>query len=78
MNRPLKGELLQLAAELAGRGVAFAVATVVRREGESSAHRGDMAIVTEAGAFFGWVGGGCTRPSVEPKPRARSPTVRRG
>ncbi len=65
MNRPLKGELLQLAAELAGRGVAFAVATVVRREGESSAHRGDMAIVTAAGAFHGWVGGGCTRPSVE-------------
>ena len=65
MNRPLKGELLELAAQLAHRGVAFAVATVVRREGESSAHRGDMAIVTADGAFHGWVGGGCTRPSVE-------------
>lgn len=65
VNRPLKGELLELAAQLARRGIGFAVATVVRREGESSAHRGDMAIVTADGEFHGWIGGGCTRPSVE-------------
>jgi xanthine dehydrogenase accessory factor len=65
MTSPLKPDLLGIAAELARRGVAFVIATVVRREGESSTHRGDMAIVSADGEFFGWLGGGCTRPSVE-------------
>jgi xanthine dehydrogenase accessory factor len=57
-------ELLQLAAELARRSEPFALATVVSRASPISAHLGDMAIVTLAGEFHGWIGGSCTRPTV--------------
>ena len=60
MNRAL----LQLAAELAGKGEPFALAVVVRREAASSAQPGDMALVTADGAFHGWLGGSCTQPTV--------------
>src|SRR4029077_666599 len=30
----------------------------------SSAHVGDVALVTERGEYHGWTGGGCTRPAV--------------
>ena len=43
---------------------AFALATVVRREPPSSARVGDSAVVTSDGAFHGWLGGSCTRPTV--------------
>jgi xanthine dehydrogenase accessory factor len=36
----------------------------VRREPPSSARVGDTALVTEAGAYHGWAGGGCTRETV--------------
>ena len=38
--------------------------TVVRREPPSSARVGDSALVTAAGDYHGWAGGGCTRETV--------------
>jgi xanthine dehydrogenase accessory factor len=53
------------AAELAAKGKSFAVATVVRVEGSSSAQRGSKAIVDEQGKLvLGWVGGGCAESTV--------------
>ena len=60
----MRTDILQLASELAGRGEAFALATVVRREPPSSARVGDAAVVTPDGKFQGWLGGSCTRPTV--------------
>ena len=60
----MRTDILQLASELAGRGEAFALATVVRREPPSSARVGDAAVVTPDGEFRGWLGGSCTRPTV--------------
>src|SRR5215813_7812054 len=60
----LKRELFELATTLSRSGRSFVIATVVRREGLSSAHQGDMAIITDDGAFHGWIGGGCTHPTV--------------
>jgi xanthine dehydrogenase accessory factor len=57
-------ELLKLAAHFAEREERFAIVTVVRREPPSSAHVGDVALVTESGEYHGWTGGGCTRSSV--------------
>jgi xanthine dehydrogenase accessory factor len=65
MSLHVKRELFDLAASLSRRGQSFVVATVVRRDGLSSAHLGDMAIIDAAGGFHGWIGGGCTRPTVE-------------
>lgn len=61
----VKRELFDLVAQLTRSGKSLVVATVVRRDGLSSAHQGDMAIVTEDGEFHGWIGGGCTRPTIE-------------
>jgi xanthine dehydrogenase accessory factor len=53
------------AAELVAEGTSFAVATVVRVEGSSSAQRGSKAIVDEQGKLvLGWVGGGCAESTV--------------
>ena len=60
----MRADTLQLASDLAGRSEAFALATVVRREPPSSARVGDSAVVTPDGAFHGWLGGSCTRPTV--------------
>lgn len=60
----MRKDLLLLAADLARRGEAFVLATVVRREPPSSARVGDTALVTPGGAFHGWLGGSCTQPSV--------------
>ncbi|MFT3697024.1 MAG: XdhC family protein [Kofleriaceae bacterium] len=60
-----KRELFDLAGRLSREGKSYVMATVVRRDGLSSAHQGDMAIVDADGAFHGWIGGGCTRPTVE-------------
>jgi xanthine dehydrogenase accessory factor len=65
MSLHVKRELFDLAARLSRRGQSFVVATVVRRDGLSSTHLGDMAIIDDAGGFHGWIGGGCTRPTVE-------------
>jgi xanthine dehydrogenase accessory factor len=60
----MRPDLLLFAAELARQGEAFVLATVVRREAPSSARVGDTAVVTQGGAFHGWVGGSCTQPTV--------------
>ncbi len=60
----MRTDLLALAASLSARGERFALVTVVRREPPSSARVGDTALVTEAGAYHGWAGGGCTRETV--------------
>jgi xanthine dehydrogenase accessory factor len=60
----MRAELLQVAADLAGRGEPFVLALVVRREPASSAQVGNMAIVTGDGQFHGWLGGSCIRPTV--------------
>jgi len=53
------------AAELTGQGKAFAVATVVRVDGSSSARRGSKAIIDAEGKLvLGWVGGGCAESAV--------------
>lgn len=57
----MRADLLALAATLSARGERFALVTVVRREPPSSARVGDTALVTEAGDYHGWAGGGCTR-----------------
>jgi xanthine dehydrogenase accessory factor len=57
-------QLLERAAELAGRGESFVVAVVVRREPYSSSQQGDAAIITADGSYHGWLGGNCTRPQV--------------
>jgi xanthine dehydrogenase accessory factor len=60
----MHAELLRLAAELAGREEPFVLAVVVRRRPASSAQAGDMAVITAAGEFHGWLGGSCTQPVV--------------
>jgi len=53
------------AAELTSQGKAFAVATVVRVDGSSSARRGSKAIIDAEGKLvLGWVGGGCAESAV--------------
>ena len=65
----MRAELLQLAADLARRREPFVLAMVVRREPYSSAHAGDMAIITADGAYHGWLGGNCTQPTVRREAR---------
>jgi len=38
---------------------------VVRRQPYTSAHQGDMAIITPDGGYHGWLGGNCTQPVVK-------------
>jgi len=65
----MRAELLQMAADLARRGEPFVLAVVVRRESYSSAHQGDMAVITADGGYHGWLGGNCTRPTVQREAR---------
>lgn len=57
-------QLLQRAADLARRDEPFVLAVVVSRRPASSAQPGNMALITAAGAFEGWLGGSCTQPTV--------------
>jgi xanthine dehydrogenase accessory factor len=58
-------DLYTKAAELASQGHPFAIATVVRVEGSSSARRGSKAIIDQLGKLvMGWVGGGCAESAV--------------
>jgi xanthine dehydrogenase accessory factor len=53
------------AGELLAEGKPFAIATVVRVEGSSSARRGSKAIIDAQGKIvMGWVGGGCAESAV--------------
>ncbi|HXP55120.1 MAG TPA: XdhC family protein [Streptosporangiaceae bacterium] len=56
--------LLERASELSRRGEAFALATVVWRQGPSSSKQGSRAIITAAGELDGWIGGACAEPVV--------------
>lgn len=60
----MRAELLQMAADLAGREEPFVLAVVVRRQPASSAQPGNMALITAAGACHGWLGGSCIQPTV--------------
>jgi len=61
----MSSDLYAKATELTAQGKAFAVATVVRVEGSSSARRGSKAIIDAQGKLvFGWVGGGCAESAV--------------
>jgi xanthine dehydrogenase accessory factor len=58
-------ELFQKAGELAARRAPFAVATVVRVEGSTSAKPGNKALIDAEGKIIaGWVGGGCAESAV--------------
>lgn len=56
--------VLGQAAELTRRGEAFALATVVWRQGPSSGQQGSRAIITASGELRGWIGGACAEPVV--------------
>ncbi len=59
-------DLYSKAAELAAQGKPYAIATVVRVEGSSSARRGSKAIIDSEGKLvLGWVGGGCAESAVK-------------
>ena len=56
--------VLERASELARSGQAFALATVVWRQGPSSGQLGSRAIITADGEVHGWIGGACAEPTV--------------
>lgn len=55
---------LEQAVELKQQGQAFALATVVWRQGPSSGQQGSRAIITGSGEVHGWIGGACAEPAV--------------
>lgn len=57
-------DVLDRADELSRMGVAFALATVVWRQGPSSGQQGSRAIITADGRLSGWIGGACAEPVV--------------
>ena len=56
--------VLEQMGELTRRGEAFALATVVWRQGPSSSQQGSRAIITAEGELHGWIGGACAEPVV--------------
>src|ERR1700752_53217 len=56
--------VLEEVGELARSGQAFALATVVWRQGPSSSKQGSRAIITADGELHGWIGGACAEPVV--------------
>jgi xanthine dehydrogenase accessory factor len=56
--------LLEQASEMSRSGEAFALATVVWRQGPSSGKQGSRAIITADGGLRGWIGGACAEPAV--------------
>src|SRR6266568_3655400 len=56
--------VLEQAGDLTRRGEAFALATVVWRQGPSSGQQGSRAIITGSGELRGWIGGACAEPAV--------------
>jgi xanthine dehydrogenase accessory factor len=57
-------QVMEQAAELSRQGTAFALATVVWRQGPSSSQQGSRAIITADGELLGWIGGACAEPTV--------------
>jgi len=65
-STPMSSDFYSRAAELTSQGKSFAIATVVRVEGSSSARRGSKAIIDSDGKLVtGWVGGGCAESAVK-------------
>lgn len=65
-NSVLTSDLYAKAAQLTEQGKSFALATVVRVEGSSSAKRGSKALIDAQGKIVvGWVGGGCAESTVK-------------
>jgi xanthine dehydrogenase accessory factor len=61
----MSSDFYSTAADLASQRRAFAIATVVRVQGSSSAKRGSKALIGEDGKILlGWVGGGCAESAV--------------
>jgi xanthine dehydrogenase accessory factor len=61
----MSSEFYSKASALAAQGKPFAIATIVRVEGSSSAKRGSKAIIDAQGKIaLGWVGGGCAESAV--------------
>ncbi len=56
--------VLERMGDLARSGQAFALATVVWRQGPSSSKQGSRAIITSDGELDGWIGGACAEPVV--------------
>jgi xanthine dehydrogenase accessory factor len=56
--------VLSRIGELTRSGQAFALATVVWRQGPSSSKQGSRAIITADGQLDGWIGGACAEPVV--------------
>ncbi len=54
-----RDDILDMTRELAARGTAYALVTVVRAVAPTSAYLGAQAIVLADGALHGWIGGGC-------------------
>lgn len=62
----MSSDFYSQAARLTAAGEVFAIATVVRVEGSSSARRGSKAIIDSQGKLVsGWVGGGCAESAVK-------------
>jgi xanthine dehydrogenase accessory factor len=57
-------QVMEQASELSRQGTAFALATVVWRQGPSSSQLGSRAIITADGELHGWIGGACAEPAV--------------
>lgn len=57
-------DVVERASQLARDGVAFALATVVWRQGPSSGQQGARAIITADGDIHGFIGGACAEPVV--------------
>ena len=55
-------DILKQASELEQRGQAFALATVVWRQGPSSSQQGARAIITADGELHGWMAGPARSP----------------
>jgi xanthine dehydrogenase accessory factor len=61
----MSAEVIRISSDLAGRGEPFAIATVVRVEGSSSARTGSKAVIDQRGKLVaGWIGGGCAESAV--------------
>lgn len=57
-------DLQGIAADLAGRGEPYVLATVVWRRAPSSGKPGSRALITAEGRIHGWLGGACAEPAV--------------
>ena len=61
----MSSDLYSKAAEISAQRRPFAIATVVRTQGSSSARQGSKALIDAQGKMvMGWVGGGCAESAV--------------